>query len=289
VKRKPDLFIVAAIIMVLSANYLLFKNPIGYLVNLKDPWFGVGLFAGGILLVLMNFFAKRTYSKSYINYKPREIWLMAILVFVVGVISIVYSMVGKYFSDRLIIEELYINLIIQIFISALIIVAIRELYTYTYEYPVRKVLKVMDKAGQLIDNMKYKEALSEFDIVEKKLNCFKHPHIYGWIKQSKGLCCLELAKHEDRKKNLLLAVNEFEQILKLKELKAQHGQVKVDIGNIFYEIAEMDNNASYYENALNLFNDALIQYKLEKDFDGCMNALRNAERTKTALVLGKTS
>ena len=180
-------------------------------------------------------------------------------------------------------------MIIQILISALILVVIRELYTYAYEYPVRKVLKVMDKAGRLIDNMEYKEALGEFEIVEKKLNCFNHPQICGWIKQSKGLCYLELSKHEDRKKNLLLAVNEFEEILKLNELKAQHGQVKVDIGNIFYDIAEMDNNVKYYENALDLYNDALKQYKLDKDLDGCMNALRNAERTKTVLVLEKTS
>ncbi len=288
-KRKPGLFLVAAIIMVLSANYLLFKNPIGDLVNLKNLWFGVGLFAGSIFIVFMNFFAHKTFLKSYMHYKPREIWLIAIFVFIVGLISIIYSMIGRYFADRIIIEELYINLIIQIFISALIIVVIRELYTYAYEYPVRKVLKAMDKAGQLIDNMKYKEALSEFETVEKKLDCFNRPHICGWIKQSKGLCYLELSKHEDRKKNLLLAANEFEGILKLKELKAQHGQVKVDIGNIFYDIAEMDNNVEYYENALDLYNDALKQYKLDKDFDGCMNALRNAERTKTVLVLEKTS
>lgn len=288
-KRKPGLFLIAAIIMVFSANYLLFKNPIGDLINLKNLWFGVGLFAGSIFIVFMNFFAKKTFLESYMHYKPREIWLIGILVFIVGLISIIYSMIGRYFANRVIIEELYINLIIQILISALLIVVIRELYTYAYEYPVRKVLKVMDKAGQLIDNMEYKEALSEFEIVEKELNCFDRPHIYGWIKQSKGLCYLELSKHEDRKKNLLLAVNEFEGILKLKELKAQHGQVKVDIGNIFYDIAEIDNNIRYYENALDLYNDALKQYKLDKDFDGCMNALRNAERTKTVLVLEKTS
>ena len=288
-KRKPGLFFAAAIIMVLSANYLLFKNPIGDLVNLKDLWFGFGLFAGSILILFMHFFAKKNFFKSYMHYKPREIWLIGILVFIVGLISIIYSMIGRFFNDRVIIDELYINLIIQIFISALIIVVIRELYTYAYEYPVRKVLKVMDKAGQLIDRMEYKEALSEFEMVEKELTCFNRPHIYGWIKQSKGLCYLELSKHEDRKKNLLLAVNEFEGILKLKELKAQHGQVKIDIGNIYYDIAEIDNDIKYYENALDLYNDALKLYKIEKNVDGCMNALRNAERTKTILVLEKIS
>lgn len=288
-KRKPGLFFVATIIIVLSANYLLITNPVGDLVNLKNLWFGIGLFAGSILMVFMNFYVNKTFLKSHIHYKPREIWLIGILVFIVGLIIFSYSMIGKYFAGKVIIEEFYINLIIQILISALLILVMRELYTYAYEYPVRKVLKVMERAGQLIDNMEYKEALSEFVIVEKKLDCFKRPHIYGWIKQSKGLCYLELSKHEDRKNNLLLAVEEFEEILKLKELKGQHGQVKVDIGNIFYDIAEIDNDINYYENALDLYNDALKQYKLEKDFDGCMNALRYAERTKTVLVLEKTS
>lgn len=288
-KRKPGLFLLAAVIMVFSANYLLIKNPIGDLFDLKNLWFGVGLFAGSILIVFMNFFAKKTFLKSHINYKPREIWLIGILVFIVGLIIIIYSMIGRYFAEKVIIEELYINLIVQIFVSALLILVMRELYNYTYEYPIRKVLKVMDKAGRLIDNMEYKAALSEFEIVEEKFKRFKRPHIFGWIKQSKGLCYVELSKLEDRKKNLLLAVQEFEQILKLEELKAQHGQVKVDIGNIFYDIAEIDNDIAYYEEALDIYNDALRLYKLDKDFDGCMNALRYAEKTKTVLVLEKTS
>lgn len=288
-KRKPGLFIVATIIIVLSANYLLIKNPIGDLVNLKNLWFGIGLFAVSIFMVFMNFYAKKTFLKSHVHYKPREIWLIGTLLFIVGVVIIIYSMIGKFFSGRVIIEEVYINLIIQILISALLILVMRELYSYAYEYPIRKVLKVMDKAGRLIDNMEYKEALGEFEVVEKKFDGQKKPQIYGWIKQSKGLCYLELSKCEDKKKNLLLAVEEFEEILKLKDLKGQHGQVKVDIGNIYYDIAEIENDINYYENALDLYNDALKQYKLDKDFDGCMNALRNAERTKTVLVLEKTS
>lgn len=288
-KRKPGLFLIATIVIVLSANFLLIKNPIGTLVDLKNLWFGIGLLAGSIFIVFMNSFANKTFLKSYMHYKPREIWLMSILVFVVGLVIIFYSMICSRFADRVVIEEFYVNLIIQILISALLILIMRELYTYAYEYPVRKVLKVMEKAGKLIDNMKYKEALNEFENVEKKLNCFTRPHIYGWIKQSKGLCYVELSKHEDKKENLLLAVREFEEILKFKELKRQHAHVKVDIGNIYFDIAEMDNDIKYYESALDLYNDALRQYKLNKDVDGCMNALRYVERTKTVLVLGKTS
>lgn len=288
-KRKPGLFLVATIIIVLSANYLLTKNPVGTFVDLKNLWLGIGLLAGSIIILLMNLFAQKTFLKSYINYKPREIRLVSILIFVVGLVIIFYSMICKHYIDKITIDEFYVNVIIQILISALLILLMRELYTYTYEYPVRKVLKVMEKAGQLIDNMEYKKALSEFESVEKKINCSSRPHIYGWIKQSKGLCYVKLSKYEDKKKNLLLAVQELEEILKLKELKRQHAQVKVDIGNIFFDIAEMDNDITYYENALDMYNDALTQYKLNKDFDGCMNALRYVEKTKTVLGFKKTS
>lgn len=288
-KRKLGLFFVAIIFIVLSANYLLIKNPVGNLINLTNLWFGVGVFAVSILIGFMNFFVKKTFLNSYIHYKPREIWLIGILVLIVGLVIIVYSIINIYFANTLIIEELYINLIIQILISALLILVMREVYCYIYEYPIRRVLKVMDKAGQLIDNMRFKEALVEFDLVERELDFCKRPHIYGWIKQSKGLCYLELSKHEEKKQNLLMAVKELEEILKLKELQGQHGQVRVDIGNVFYDIAEIDNDMRCYENALDMFNDALKQYKMNKDFDGCMNALRNAERTKTVLILEKTS
>ncbi|AEV68818.1 hypothetical protein [Acetivibrio clariflavus] len=288
-KRKPGLFLVATIIIVLSANYLLTKNPVGTLVELKNVWLGVGLLAASILIILMNFFAKKTFLKSYINYKPREIWLMSVLIFVVGLVIIFYAVICQNYADRITIDEFYVNLIIQILISALLILLMRELYTYTYEYPIRKVLKVMEKAGHLIDNMEYKKALSEYESVEKKIDCFKRPHIYGWIKQSKGLCYVKLSNYEDKKNNLLLAVQELEEVLKLKELKRQHAQVKVDIGNIFFDIAEMDNDIKYYENALNMYNDALNQYKLNKDYDGCMNALRYVEKTKTILGFEKTS
>ena len=288
-KRKLGLFLVAIIFIVLSANYLLIKNPVGNLINLTNLWFGMGVFAVSILIGFMNFFVKKTFLNSYIHYKPREIWLIGILVLIVGLVIIVYSIINMYFANTLIIEELYINLIIQILISALLILVMREVYCYMYEYPIRRVLKVMDKAGQLIDNMKFKEALVEFDLVERELDFCKRPHIYGWIKQSKGLCYLELSKHEEKKQNLLMAVKELEEILKLKELQGQHGQVRVDIGNVFYDIAEIDNDMRCYENALDMYNDALKQYKMNKDFDGCMNALRNAERTKTVLILEKTS
>jgi tetratricopeptide (TPR) repeat protein len=288
VERKPGLFVAATILIVLSANILLALNPVGSLVDLENLWLGFGLIAGSVLIGVLNHFSKKTFLKSYMYYKPREIWLMSILIFVVGFVIILYSILCSNFADRVAIEELYINLTIQIFISALMVLVMREIYTYVYEYPVRKVLKVMEKASQLIDNMRYKEALSEFENVEKKLDYYDRPHIYGWVKQSKGLCYIELAKLENKKENLLLAVKEFEEILNLRELKRQHAQVKVDIGNIYFDIAEMDNDMKYYESALDLYNDALNQYKLNKDFDGCMNAMRYAERTKTVLVLEKT-
>lgn len=287
-ERKPGLFVAATILIVLSANILLALNPVGSLVDLENLWLGFGLIAGSVLIGVLNHFSKKTFLKSYMYYKPREIWLMSILIFVVGFVIILYSILCSNFADRVAIEELYINLTIQIFISALMVLVMREIYTYVYEYPVRKVLKVMEKASQLIDNMRYKEALSEFENVEKKLDYYDRPHIYGWVKQSKGLCYIELAKLENKKENLLLAVKEFEEILNLRELKRQHAQVKVDIGNIYFDIAEMDNDMKYYESALDLYNDALNQYKLNKDFDGCMNAMRYAERTKTVLVLEKT-
>lgn len=287
-KRKPGLLVIAAILIVLSANILLIKYPIGTLIDLKNLWFGIGLLAGSVLIESINFYAKRTFLKHYMYYKPREIWLMSVLIFIVGLVIVSYSYICSQYADKVTINELFINVIIQIFISALLILAMREIYTYIYEYPVRKVLKVMEKAGKLIDNMRYKEALIEFENVEKRLDYFDRPHIYSWIKQSKGLCYIELSKIEDKKENLFLAIKELEEILELKELKQQHAQVKVDIGNIYFDIAEIDNDMKYYEKALDLYNDALNQYKLNKDYDGCMNALRYVERTKTILVLEKT-
>ncbi|WP_010247391.1 hypothetical protein [Acetivibrio cellulolyticus] len=288
-KRKPGIFLFAAVFIVLSANYLLAKNPIGNMVNLKNLWFGVGLLAVSALMGFANIFAKKTFFKSYIYYKPREVWVIAFLVFLEGLIVIAYYLIDVYFTNNIIINELYINIIIQLLVSVGLIAVLHEVYSYMYEYPVRRVLKVMDKAGQLIDNMRFNEALTEFDKVQRKLDCCERPHIYGWVKQAKGVCYIELSKHEDKKQNLLMAAKEFEEILKLKELQGQHGHVKVDIGNIFYDIAEMDNDIYYYESALGMFSDAIKHYKSDRDFDGYMNALSNAEKTKTVLILEKTS
>lgn len=288
-KRKRSVFLVFIAVIVLSANFLLIKYPVGDLINLKNLWFGVGLFAASIIICLGNIFAKKTFLKSYICYKPRDIWFIGFLVFVEGLIIVLYSITNTYFPTVSIISEIHINLVIQLLISLGLVVAMFEVYRYMYEYPVRRVLKVMDKAGLLINNSKFNEALDEFEKVQKKFDYSKQPQIYGWIKHAKGVCYIEMSKHEEKKKNLLLAAKEFEEILNFEELQAQHGQVRFDMGNLFYDIAEIDNELKYYENALDMFNDALNQYKQEKNFDGCMNALRNAEKTKTVLILEKTS
>lgn len=288
-KGKRGVFLILIAIIVLSANFLLIKYPVGNLINLKNLWFGVGLFVASIIICLGNVFVKKTFLKSYICYKPRDIWFIGFLVFVEGLIIILYSITNTYFPNALIISEVHINLIIQLLISLGLVAAMFEVYRYMYEYPVRRVLRVMDKAGVLINNGKFKEALDEFEKVQKKYDYSKRPQIYGWIKHAIGVCYIEMAKHEEKKKNLLLAAKEFEEILNFEELQAQHGQVRFDIGNLFFDIAEIDNELKYYEDALDMFNDALNQYKKEKNFDGCMNALRNAEKTKTVLILEKTS
>ncbi len=288
-KRKPGLFCFAAILMLLSANYLLTRVPVGKVVNLENIWNGVGLFALSALIGFANIFAKKTLFKSYIYYKPKVLWFIGFLVFVEGVVFVLYSLINSFVTNVLFINEMHINIITQLLVSLGIIAAAHELYSYTYEFPVRMVLKVMENASQLIDNMRFSDALAEFDKVERKFGYSEHPHIYGWIKRAKGVCYMEMSKHEDKKNNMLKAVKEFEEILKLEDLQGQHGQVKVDMGNIFFDIAEIDNNMKYYEDALDMYTDALKHYKSEKDVDGYMNALRNAERTKTVLVLEKSS
>lgn len=288
-KRKPGLFCFAAILMLLFANYLLTRIPVGKVFNLENVWYGVVLLLLGALIGLANIFAKKTFIRSRINYKPKVLWFIGFLVCVEGVVFVLYSLINSFVTNVLYINEMHINIITQLLVSLGIIAATHELYSYTSEYPVRMVLKVMENASQLIDNMKFSEALAEFDKVQNKFGYAKHPHIYGWIKSAKGVCFMEMAKHEDKKNNLLKAVKEFEEILKLDALEGQHGQVKVDIGNIYFDIAETDNDMKFYEAALDMYTDALKHYKSGKDVDGYMNALRNAEKTRTVIVLEKSS
>ncbi|OPZ88873.1 MAG: hypothetical protein BWY74_02957 [Firmicutes bacterium ADurb.Bin419] len=288
-KRKPGIFCFVAILMLLSANYLLIKVPFGSVIDLGNIWYGVGLFAVSALISFANILSEKTLFKSNIYYKPKVLWFIGFLVFVEGVILIIYSSLNVYITNVLYIKEMHINIIAQLLVSLGIIALVHEFYSYMYEYPVRMALKVMENAGQMIESKRFLDAQAEFDKVQRKFGCSKHPHIYGWIKRAKGICFMEMSKHEEKKKNLLMAVKEFEEILKLEELQGQHGQIKVDIGNIYFDLAEYENNMKYYENALDMYTDALKQYKTDKDVDGYMNALRNAERTKTVLVLEKSS
>lgn len=289
-KIKTGTLVLFFIFLIISLNYFFTVNPVTSFIDGNSLILGIAFLAAAVLFSIAMIILKKVLFKPNLSYQPVMLWVINVLMLIGGAFLVLYHFMEtnigpenegmdgiKRFSD----------IFLQCIISFILAAIIYEVYHFIKEYPLRKVFKRIDRADTLVKSGQYKEALLLFEDVLDYVHKNERPKVYAWIKQLRALCHLELSRLEEKRLNLLKATRDFEDILDIKEVREYLGQIKFKLGNIYYEIAEIDYRIEYLNRALGMYEEAMREFSKNEDIESYMVALSNADKVKNEIILQK--